>query len=69
MGWASGSEFVSRVAKRVAAVVEHPGQKRAIFDELVAVALDGGCDTLDECRGIDSELDAAIGELWGLKSD
>lgn len=65
MGWARGSELVSRVARRVVAVVENPSQRRGIFDELIAAALDGDCDTLDECRGVDSELDAAIDELWG----
>jgi hypothetical protein len=50
-------------------VVETPECRREIYEELVQVALDFDCDTLDECRGIDTELDAAIDEHWGPYED
>ncbi|KKM96394.1 hypothetical protein LCGC14_1178640 [marine sediment metagenome] len=65
MGWARGSELVGRVARVLVGVVETPECRREIYEELVQVALDFDCDTLDECRGIDTELDAAIDEHWG----
>ena len=65
MGWSRGSELVERVARVLVGVVETDECRREIFDELVQAVLDLDCDTLDECRDIDPELDAAIDEHWG----
>ena len=69
MGWASGSEIVRRVGRVVTFYVHEPRHKKAIFDELVDAATDLDIDTLDECRGIDPQLDAAINEKWGTEED
>ncbi len=69
MGWARGGELVKRVARVVVGVVETAECRREIYEELVQVVLDFDCDTLDECRGIDTELDAAIDEHWGPYGD
>ena len=65
MGWSNGSEIVERVARVVGAVIETPEAKSEIYAELVQSVLDCDCDTLDECRGIDPELDVVIDEYWG----
>jgi hypothetical protein len=65
MGWSEGSEVVDRVARAVCGVIETPGARSEIFAELVQAVLDCDCDTLDECRGIDPELDNVIDEYWG----
>ena len=69
MGWSDGSDIVSRVARVVLGVVETSETRSAIYVELVQAVLDGDCDTLDECRGIDPELDAVIDECWGSDED
>lgn len=65
MGWSSGSEIVGRVARVVRGVIETSETRSEIYAELVQAVLDCDCDTLDECRGIDPELDAVIDEYWG----
>ncbi len=65
MGWSSGSEIVERVARVVCGTIETPEARSEIFAELVQAVLDCDCDTLDECRGIDPELDNVIDEYWG----
>ncbi len=68
------SELVRRVGRAVVKACAEPRwyddadeavAKRSIFDELVMACVDNDCDTLDECRGIDPELDAAIDAHWG----
>ncbi len=60
MGWAGGSEIVSRVAKRVLAVVDDSRQRRKIYEELVEAATDQDWDCLDEAEGIDPVLDEVL---------
>lgn len=56
---------VSRVISDMLGDHEEEAKRRAIFDELVKATVAEDCDTLDECRGIDPMLDAAIDEHWG----
>ena len=60
MGWAGGSELVSRVAKRVLAVVGDSVDRRMIYEELVDAATDHDWDCLDEAEGIDPILDEVL---------
>ena len=69
MGWSNGSDIVDRVARVVCAVVETSETRSEIFAELVQAVLDCDCDTLDECRGIDPELDNVIDEYWGTEEE
>ena len=69
MGWARGSEFVGRIARVLMLSDASIECQRAIYNELVLTALNFDCDTLDECRGICADLDAAIDEHWGSYED
>jgi hypothetical protein len=65
MGWSEGSVIVSGVARTVIKQGLSPAQKDAILSDLVKYVLDGDCDTIDECRGMDPVLDRIIDEQWG----
>lgn len=60
MGWASGTELVTRIATRVLSVVDDSRQRRKIYEELVEAATDLDWDCLDEAEGIDPVLDEIL---------
>ena len=64
MGWASGSELVSRVIR---VLTEHVGDddlREAIYADLIPIFEDHDCDTLDECLNEDEAFDKAYRTIY-----
>jgi hypothetical protein len=63
MGWASGSELMTRSIEAVLESVPDAEARRTIYLRLIAAYQDGDCDTLADCLGIDPAYDQAYYEV------
>ena len=62
MGWSSGSELLRGVVLSTKKVVPKKHRKE-LYKLFIDQFENRDCDTVDECRGIDSEFDQALKEL------
>jgi len=63
MGWASGSGLLGDIILSTQKVVPKKHRKE-LYKLFVNHFEQYDCDTIDECRGIDSEFDKALEELY-----
>jgi len=66
MGWSGGSEIIAALSESLSRLGIGDNDRCCIYTDMVRIVLDRDCDTLDECRGLDEELDYVIDDMWGV---
>lgn len=64
MGWASGSDVMTRIIKVVKKEVPSKTKRKVLYEGIVDALRDQDWDTLDECLGEDQAYDDVYNELF-----
>lgn len=64
MGWASGSNVMTRIIKVVKKEVPSKAKRKVLYMDIVDALRDQDWDTLDECLGEDQAYDDIYNELF-----